>query len=76
MGQIRRIVEEAQEQKAPIERLLNRYAKLYTPVALLLGAGVWFFTGDVLHAIKLLMTAAAVSRSLTFGVGSERCDRQ
>lgn len=55
LGQIRRMVEEAQAQKAPIERLLNRYAKLYTPAALLLGAGVWFFTGDVLRAITILI---------------------
>jgi len=31
LGQIRRMVSEAQEQKAPIERILDRYAKLYTP---------------------------------------------
>jgi high-affinity K+ transport system ATPase subunit B len=55
LGQIRRMVEEAQAQKAPIERLLNRYAKLYPPAALLLGAGVWFFTGDVLRAITILI---------------------
>lgn len=55
LGQIRHMVEEAQTQKAPIERLLNRYAKLYTPAALLLGAGVWFFTGDILRAITILI---------------------
>jgi Zn2+/Cd2+-exporting ATPase len=38
LGQIRRMVEEAQQQKAPIERILNRYAKFYTPAALILGA--------------------------------------
>ncbi|HEY6406356.1 MAG TPA: hypothetical protein VIY29_02695, partial [Ktedonobacteraceae bacterium] len=41
LGQIRRMVEEAQQQKAPIERILNRYAKFYTPAALILGALVW-----------------------------------
>jgi Cd2+/Zn2+-exporting ATPase len=55
LGQIRRMVEEAQTQKAPIERLLDRYAKLYTPAALLLGAGVWLFTGDILRAITILI---------------------
>src|SRR5262249_15914996 len=35
LGQIRRMDEEAQEQEAPIERILNRYAKFYTPAALL-----------------------------------------
>lgn len=36
LGQIRRMIEEAQEQKAPIERLLDGWAKVYTPAALVL----------------------------------------
>ncbi|MGH2461238.1 MAG: heavy metal translocating P-type ATPase, partial [Chloroflexota bacterium] len=55
LGQIRRMVEAAQEQKAPIERLLNRYARFYTPCALLLGAAVWWWSGDLLRAITILI---------------------
>jgi len=55
LGQIRRMVEEAQEQKAPIERILNRYAKFYTPAALMLGALVWWWSGDLLRAITILI---------------------
>ncbi len=55
LGQIRRMVEEAQEQKAPIERILNRYAKFYTPAALILGAVVWWWSGDILRAITILI---------------------
>jgi Cd2+/Zn2+-exporting ATPase len=55
LGQIRRMVEEAQEQKAPIERILDRYAKLYTPAAILLGLGVYLVTGDLLRAITILI---------------------
>lgn len=55
LGQIRRMVEEAQEQKAPIERILNRYAKFYTPAALLLGALLWWWSGDILRAITVLI---------------------
>ncbi len=55
LGQIRRMVEEAQEQKAPIERILNRYARFYTPAAILLGAGVWLWSGDPLRAITILI---------------------
>jgi Cd2+/Zn2+-exporting ATPase len=55
LGQIRRMVDEAQRQKAPIERLLDRYAKLYTPAAILLGIGVWLATGDVLRSITILI---------------------
>ncbi len=55
LGQIRRMVTEAQQQKAPIERILNRYAKFYTPAALLLGAVVWWISGDILRAITILI---------------------
>ena len=55
LGQIRRMVEEAQGQKAPIERILNRYAKFYTPAALILGALVWWWSGDLLRAITILI---------------------
>lgn len=55
LGQIRRMVEEAREQKAPIERLLDRYAKLYTPAALILGAVLWATSGEILRAITILI---------------------
>ncbi len=55
LGQIRRMVAEAQEQKAPIERILDRYAKFYTPIALVLGALLWWWSGDPLRAITVLI---------------------
>ena len=55
LGQIRRMVAEAEAQKAPIERILNRYARYYTPAALLLGALVWWWSGDILRAITILI---------------------
>jgi len=55
LGQIRRMVEEAQAQKAPIERLLNRYAKFYTPVALVLGVLLFLFTHDISRSITMLI---------------------
>ncbi len=55
LGQIRRLVEEAQEQKAPIERVLDRYALLYTPTAIVLAGVLWAVTGDPLRAITMLI---------------------
>ena len=55
LGQIRRMVAAAQSQRAPIERILDRYAKLYTPAALILGARLWWQSGDVLRAITVLI---------------------
>jgi Zn2+/Cd2+-exporting ATPase len=55
LGQIRILIEEAQAQKPPIERLLNRYAKIYIPVALISGALLWWWSGDVMRAITMLI---------------------
>jgi Cd2+/Zn2+-exporting ATPase len=55
LGQIRRLVEDAQEQKAPIERVLDRYAVLYTPTAIVLAGVLWVVTGDPLRAITMLI---------------------
>jgi Zn2+/Cd2+-exporting ATPase len=55
LGQIRRMVSEAENRKAPIERLLDRYAKFYTPVALILGGVLWWWSGDILRAITVLI---------------------
>lgn len=55
LGQIRTMIEEAQAQKPPIERLLNRYAKIYMPAALISGALLWWWSGDVMRAITMLI---------------------
>ncbi len=55
LGQIHRLIAEAQEQKPRIERLLNTYAKFYTPLALLMGAVLWWWSGDVMRAITVLI---------------------
>src|SRR5919198_3064130 len=49
------MVEEAQGAKAPIERMLNRYAKFYTPTAVGLGLLLWWWSGDLLRAITMLI---------------------
>ncbi len=55
LGQIRRLIADAQEDKAPFERALDRYAKLYTPAAIILGLLLWWWSGDVLQAITVLI---------------------
>ena len=55
LGQIRRMVASAQVRKAPIERLLDRWARLYTPAAILLGLVLWWWGGDMLRAITALI---------------------
>lgn len=55
LGQIRTMVAEARQQKAPIERLLNRWAKVYTPVAILLAVGLFALTHDISRSITMLI---------------------
>lgn len=55
LGQIRTLIEEAQAQKPPIERLLNRYAQIYMPTALIAGGLLWWWSGDVMRAITMLI---------------------
>jgi Cu+-exporting ATPase len=51
------LVEEAREQRAPVERLADRYARYFLP-ALLLAAGLTFyFTGDWLRTVAVLIVA-------------------
>lgn len=55
LGQIRRMVAEAEEQKAPVERILDRYAKLYTPVAIILALILYAISGSATSAITMLI---------------------
>lgn len=55
LGQIRNLIEEAKAHKPPIERLLNRYAKIYMPTALVAGALLWWWSGDMMRAITMLI---------------------
>jgi Cd2+/Zn2+-exporting ATPase len=55
LGKIRTLIEEAQAQKPPIERLLNRYAKIYMPAALIAGSLLWWWSGDIMRAITMLI---------------------
>jgi len=55
LGKIRTLIEEAQAQKPPIERLLNRYAQIYMPTALIAGGLLWWWSGDVMRAITMLI---------------------
>ena len=55
LGKIIRLVEEAQRNTAPVQRLANRYAQFYAPIAFALAGVVYFLTADVLRAITVLI---------------------
>ena len=57
LSRVAALVEEAREQRAPVERLADRYARYFLP-ALLLAAGLTFyFTRDWLRTVAVLIVA-------------------
>ncbi len=57
LGRVIELLREAEESKAPITRLLERYATAYLPVVLAVAAVVLFATGEVERAIAVLVVA-------------------
>ena len=63
-GKIIKMVEEAEERKAPIERTADRYAKYFTPIILALGVIVYLWTGSLLRVAALWVIACPCSLTL------------
>jgi heavy metal translocating P-type ATPase len=63
-GKIIKMVEEAEEHKAPIERTADRYAKYFTPIILTLGVIVYLVTGSLLRVAALWVIACPCSLTL------------
>ena len=55
LGHVRQMILAAEKTRLPIMRIMDRYVSYYTPVALMLAALVWFFTGDWSRVIALLV---------------------
>jgi len=51
------LVRTAQESKSPLQRLADRYAVWFTPFTLLVCAGVYFVTGDLVRVLAVLVVA-------------------
>ncbi|HHY39159.1 MAG TPA: cation-translocating P-type ATPase [Clostridia bacterium] len=56
-GRIIRLVEEAQEEKAPVQRTVERFAKYYTPAIIASSAAVFLLTSDLRVALTFLVIA-------------------
>lgn len=52
-----RLVEQAQEAKAPFTRLADRYALLFIPLTLLVAGLAWWWSGDPVRALAVLVVA-------------------
>jgi heavy metal translocating P-type ATPase len=77
-----RLVEEAQRSKAPMARLADRWSLGFLAVTIAIAAAAWWFTGDPIRAVAVLVVAtpcplilavpvalvAGLSRAAHFGV--------
>lgn len=50
-----RMVEEADKNQAPTQRIADRWASYLAPVALLIAVGAYIFTGDIVRAVTVLV---------------------
>lgn len=57
LARIIRRVEEAQEERAPSQRMIERFAQWYTPGIMVLAFGAWALTQDIRLALTLLVVA-------------------
>ena len=56
-AQILRLMQEAQENKAPIHRLADRYSVGFTLVTLAIAGSSWLISGDSIYALAVLVVA-------------------
>ncbi|SDU49397.1 heavy metal-(Cd/Co/Hg/Pb/Zn)-translocating P-type ATPase [Stappia sp. ES.058] len=52
-----RLVEAAQKSKAPMARLADRYSLAFLAVTVVLATAAWWFTGDPIRAVAVLVVA-------------------
>ena len=50
-----RMVEEADKNQAPTQRLADKWASFLVPVALLIALGAYVFTGDIVRAVTVMV---------------------
>ena len=55
LEQMIRLVEEADERKAPIQRIADRWASWLVPVALIIAILTYVFTGNIVRAVTVLV---------------------
>jgi len=57
LGQVKRLILQAEATRTPVMRLIDRHAKWYVPLMLMLAGSVLFFTRDIDRAVAMLVIA-------------------
>ena len=57
VGQIGRLLEALEEERAPIVRVADRYARYFTPAILIVAGATWLFSSNLSSALAVLIIA-------------------
>ena len=57
LAQIKRLILEAQAEKSPIQRVMDRFARYFIPAILLVALATFLITGEPVRAITILIVA-------------------
>ena len=57
LAHVVRLVEQAKDKQAPVERMADRYAKYFLPALLIIAAATFYFTRDWLRTVAVLIVA-------------------
>ena len=61
LGKMIQLVEEAQSTQAPVQRVANRYANFFAPVAIAIAGITWMVTGEPLRGVTMLVAICPCS---------------
>jgi Cd2+/Zn2+-exporting ATPase len=61
LGKMIHLVEEAQSSQAPVQRVANRYANFFAPVAIIIAGITWMITGEILRGVTMLVAICPCS---------------
>lgn len=56
-AQIIRLVQQAEEKKAPFVRLADRYSVIFTTITFVIAAAAWWISGDAIRLLAVLVVA-------------------
>ena len=75
-----RLVKEAEQSRAPLTRMADRFALLFIPLTLVVAGAAWIFSGDAVRALAVLVVATPCPLILAAPIaivgGLSRCARR
>ncbi len=57
LSQIKRLILEAQAEKSPTQRIMDRFSRYFIPAIILIALGTFLVTGEIIRAITILIVA-------------------